>query len=160
MTTLSPSRFPLRTDGVILRWLTVAVVTALTTVFAAVSASAGTTLYEKHQVFYRNDGGTKVRSDFNWSDEGTNPSGTWIQLFGCHFTDTYTGHPEPILRLVRHRPLLPDAYLDERTFTPCQVGSSQNWGNQPAGTYHFDVVREDAYFWPNSLHITSTRVAY
>lgn len=103
---------------------------------------------------------TNRRSDFEWSDNGTEPAGTCLQLLGCHFTDTYTGRPEPILRLVRHRKWLPDAYLGERRFAPCQQGSGQNWGNQPEGLYHFDVTRLDATFWPASLHVQNTRVTY
>lgn len=141
-----------------------AVLSVCLAVGAVPSAVAGEMSYG-HQDFYIKhwDMGTQDRSMFNWYDDASSPAGTWIFLYGCYFAPNWRGNPEPILQLRRHRANKVDVNLGNRTFKPCTTGSSQNWGNQSAGRYHFDVVDIDAVLSGRSatqLNVTRTRVTW
>lgn len=129
--------------------------------FTGVTASASALLTQTiaHKVYTKLEKRSPSASD--WNDDGVGGTGTWIGLYSCHFNDSWQGNPEPQLELLRHRPFLPDASGGLRTYTPCTTYSSQNWGMQVAGKYHFDVVKIDVVL-PNvdTVHITKTVITY
>lgn len=97
---------------------------------------------------------------YDWVDQANETSGTWIRLEGCYFNDWWVGNPEPRLELVRARTLQPDDRRGRATCKSCAGAASANWGTQPAGNYHFDVVDCDVVLDVETLHVTRTLVTY
>lgn len=137
-------------------------VSVLTLLGGAGVAQAGSYTHDKESIYFITGEGVRTQSPFNWADDGQNGSGTWIQLFGCHFSNSWSGNPEPKLRLKTEVNNWPDANMGDRTFASCRVGSSQNWGNQTiAAMYHFDVLDVDVVLTSvDTLHATKTVVTY
>ena len=126
---------------------------------AGAFAYAGEVAHNSHYVYSSKLTDLRTKSPFSWRDDGS-PSGTWIYLYGCHFNDGYIGNPEPTLELRRQRDFLPDESRGKRTFGVCRTAASQNWGNQPVGTYHFNITDFDTVVATSQLHINSTRVFF
>lgn len=138
----------------------------MTTILPLSAANAAST-YDGHatstgETFVDSGEYSHTKSKISWYDAGQGASGTWIKFSGCTFSPRWTGNPEPKVRLRRKKAsVLPDETRGEKVYRSCARASSANFGGQPAGTYHFDVIDVDVTLSNvHTLQVATVRADY
>jgi hypothetical protein len=79
-------------------------------------------------------------SSRTWTDHNSDSQSTNIELATCFWNPQHMGLKNLTLQLTKQEPwYLPQQNRGRRNYV-CPTGSTQAWGRQPSGSYHFTLV--------------------
>lgn len=86
-----------------------------------------------------------------WTDKNLDGTHTTLRLSSCRVKDSHgnkapTGDAVVVVKLMKERKYRKDENRGSRTFR-CWDSSTQNWGRQPAGKYHYSIHSVNGKSW-------------